>query len=788
MSKKFLFTCFFLVIALITNAQFRINGFVADSISHEYLIGANIANTKTLKGVSTDNNGYFSMITNYGQISISFIGYKTQTMNIVSDTLIGIQLVPGENIDEVIIKYTNKKQFNVSTLSIKELENLPTVGGKPDVLKSLQLLPGIQTQSEGSSLLNVRGGNPGENLYLLDNIQLIYVNHLGGFLSVFNPDIISNVELFKGAFPAKYGEKLSSIVRISQREGDKSKSKGSFSIGMTDASFHLEGPMLNNKGSFIVTGRKTMVDGLYLLATHLTDSDFNMFYGFHDFNSKFSYRYNYKNKFYLYAYQGDDYLNYWTDNKSSNYEKYSFLNFWGNFMTAVRWDHLINNKIFINNTLSYNRYRLKSRNKFTSTTDNDSNYDNFTKSSVKDLTFKSNWKYQILKEYEIQFGTKLSRINYIPNYSSESDISTSSNSNTAAIFIENHFEILNHINIDAGLRSVYYNNEDFNDFALEPRFSIQVNTGNNSFNASIQNVNQFSHLLFSSGNSLTNEIWIPATSTILPSQSWQYSLGWQYQTNNGKFSLESNIYYKTLNQLAMYKTGYSYLLGDTNWETKVEKNGQGKAKGFELLLRKNKGNWTGFLAYNYSNSLRKYTNINDGNWFVFDYDRPHNITLSLYNQLNQRWDFSAIWNYQTGLPYTPVLGRQLLPNLSGSEITYDEEYIYGDWNSERMLAYHRLDVSFKYNKINKKGRKVIWSFGVYNLYNRKNAAAYYYGTSPNGYSYNIENPNIKQYKISYFPVWPSVTYKVFFDGRKNNEKTEKESLKNRFIKYLKYEK
>jgi hypothetical protein len=228
-------------------SQYRVAGFVKDQLTGERLIGAHVFEPGTTNGVSANNFGYFSLITKNGNIRVSFIGYKTAELNFSCDTLVHVSLEAGEMLDEVVVKSELSKRFNVTSLSSQEMLNIPTLGGKPDVMKAMQLMPGIQSQQEGSSLLNVRGGNPGENLYLIDNVPLIYVNHLGGFMSVFNPEMINGLEVYKGGFPAKYGGKLSSVVSITQREGDNSKTKGSLSFGVTDASFSIEGPLLNKK-------------------------------------------------------------------------------------------------------------------------------------------------------------------------------------------------------------------------------------------------------------------------------------------------------------------------------------------------------------------------------------------------------------------------------------------------------------------------------------------------------------------------------------------------------------
>jgi hypothetical protein len=756
-------------------AQHHVSGFVSDKLTGERLIGANIVETGATNGTSTDNNGYFSLITKDKSIQISFIGYKSSTVQFSSDTLAHILLEGGQELEEITVKGKQLKRFNVSTLSHQEMLNIPSLGGKPDVLKALQLLPGIQSQQEGSSLLNVRGGNPGENLYLIDNTPLIYVNHLGGFASVFNPDMINNIEVYKGGFPAKYGGKLSSIVAITQREGDKSKLKGSFGIGVTDASFSIEGPLLNNKASFIVTGRKTLIDLFMLAASGLIEgNEVFVMYGFHDMNGKFSWHPDEKNSFYLNVYQGDDYMNFWNKDRKKNKEKFSLTNSWGNWLVAARWNRVMSPRLFVDNTFSYTHYRLKVLSSYNSTSIIDTvNYSNEYYSSVRDLSLRSDWQYKLMKEWNLDFGAKATLYNHIPNKTtlSESTINTpfeTINTSETSVYLNNRFTLFNVIDADAGARLVNYRSGSYNHLSIEPRLMVNARISPSQIlNFTYQKVNQFAHLVFTSGSIMNNEIWIPADKNITPSNSTQFSLGWKGQFFNETIESEVNLYYKELNHLATYKEGYSNLMGDGGWRSKVETGGSGKAKGAEVLVRKLKGKWTGFLGYTFSNATRMFPGIIKGKEYLFDYDRPHSLSINLNRKINEKWSFNASWVYQTGLPYTPVVGRQLTPGTKtgeNGEIEYSEAFIYGERNSARLKDYHRLDIGATLTTKTKHGRKAQWNFSVYNAYNRHNPAAYYYGYDKDGFvRYDHENYKpLNQYQISFFPIIPSVSYKVFF--------------------------
>lgn len=520
--KIFISTLFICLFFNSAYAQYRVAGFVKDRQTGEKLIGANVIEPGTNNGVSTNNYGYFSLITKKGNIRVSFIGYKTVELNFSGDTLLHVSLEAGEMLEEVVVKGEQSIRFNVTTLSRQEMFNIPTLGGKPDIMKALQLMPGIQAQQEGSSLLNVRGGNPGENLYLIDNVPLIYVNHLGGFMSVFNPEMINGLEVYKGGFPAKYGGKLSSIVSITQREGDNSKTKGSLSFGVTDASFSIEGPLLNKKASFIVTGRKTLIDPLMILISALANGgDFYVFYGFHDINGKLSYHPDPKNNFYLNIYQGDDYINYWNKKEKITDERFRLGNTWGNWLISARWNRLFSPRLFADNTLSYTRYRLNVLSSYYSKTSSDTiDFKYKYTSTVQDVTLRSDWQFKFLKNWDIDYGAKASLYTYIPNKTMINGKTTNLgfdqiNTVELSLYLSNRFTLFNTVNGDVGARLVNYNSGGLNELALEPRLMLNSQIfKNQTLNVTFQKVNQFSHLAFTSGSILNNEVWIPPGKTL----------------------------------------------------------------------------------------------------------------------------------------------------------------------------------------------------------------------------------------------------------------------------------
>lgn len=791
MSKIYLITIFILSFC-INNiySQINVSGFVKDAETGEVLIGVNIVDAKSGEGTVSNNAGYFSLkINNESKIKVSHIGYAEQEIsaNFNADTLLNIFLAPGVVLKEVSVYAKTQESYNVSKLSAKEIKNIPALGGVPDVFRAVQMLPGITGQSEASSMLIVRGGDPGQNLYLLDNTPLIYVNHLGGFLSVFNPDIINDISVMKGGFPAQYGGKLSSIVDITQRSGNTKEHKGSFGVGITDINLTLEGPMSEN-ASYIVTARKTVYDLLFLAASSLSNGNAStVAYGFHDINTKLTWNPDKKNKFFLNLYQGDDYFI--TSSKPESVfsnEKSTLTNVWGNFLVAGNWNYVASSKLFAESGVSFTRYRLKD--KQTLEEANDFNYKNIFKSSVDDIALRSNWSYHLSNFYKIKFGGQHSFLRHNPYNLKQSGFLNSDerrveNSNHTALYLENKISIAKILDFNIGLRGVHYSNQSFNKQMLEPRASFTVKYSNKiKTNLSYMQINQTSHLLFApSVNILANEIWIPASEEIQPSHSKQYSISNYFDFASFMFSAEVSAYYKTMSNLASYKEGAVNIKQDIAWESLIETGGNSESYGVEVLLKKNYGDWTGNISYSWSETKRQFDNINQGKEYWYEYHRPHIFSIFLNRQLNEKWVFNIAWVFQSGLPYTPVIGRQyaIIPKLydENGYPVYEEVFIYGDRNSAKMKDYHRLDIGLSYKKKTKHGLDAIWTFSVFNAYCRQN---------PNMVYYNVDNSDqfiVNQtndvyrpqnfYQVSLFPIIPAVSYKVYFNKTENKTKKKK---------------
>jgi hypothetical protein len=770
-------------------AQQRINvsGFVKSKDNGERLIGAYITEEGTLNGTTSDYNGYFNLVVwNNPSLKVSFIGFEDKILNlyISNDTILEVALSGNiEHLSEVTINAERKRNTNISTLNYVQMTQTPALGGKPDVSKILQLLPGISSQKEGSSLMIVRGGDPGQNLYLFDNVPIIYVNHLGGFMSVFNPEMINNIDVYKGGFPSRYGGKLSSVMDITHREGDYSTYKGSFSAGITDLSFNFEGPAGIKNASFIIGARKTLFDPLMALIgiSQYSAGDYIIAYGFHDFNGKISWKPDKKNSMSLNFYQGDDYLNYWSLRK----DKYRMGDIWGNWLLSAKYNRILSPRLFSSSNISFTRYRLKEFMKYTLLDqDTTTTYNGSYKSSVRDMSLRSAIKYTVSESWFADFGIQFSYLSLIPNdtYFSTQIFQNETkpvNLFESAIYADNKLILNDKWSLTPGFRLSNHLSNGFSDFSFEPRLNADMQfSENHSISLSYMKVSQYSHLVFTTGSIMNNEIWIPAGKKIPPAKSDQLTAGWNGSFMRGMFSSELSFYYKDMYNLSTYKDGYTSLMGDENWITKIETGGKGKSVGVEFHVKKNSGNWTGFISYVHSMTTRQFSNINAGKQYIFDYNRPNNFSVNLNRKIKSNLNLNLVWVYQTGLPYTEAIGRQYIPSvtndLAGDDFFY-EGLIYGERNGASMKDYHRLDVGLTWSHYNRRYNKVDWNFSIYNLYNRHNPVLYYYNTDKSMDLYSSQWNNdfkpLSLYQLSLFPVIPSVSYKVYFDPEARKART-----------------
>jgi len=770
-----------------SSKKYTISGYVYDKQSGEALISASVYDKKSMKGTITNNYGFYSLTLpgGYVELTFSFIGYVSITKKIKLDKNISINF-NGE-ISNVLeeVKIVSKKgenvvnstQMSVNKIPVSEIKKLPVLLGEVDIIKTIQLLPGVQSGSEGSSGLYVRGGGPDQNLILLDGVPVYNVNHLFGFFSVFNADAISSVTLVKGGYPARYGGRLSSVLDIRMKEGSIKKIKGEGSIGLIASKLTIEGPVINEKTSFIVSGRRTYIDLLSLpIQKSIPNNTATGGYYFYDMTAKINHRFSERSRLFLSTYMGSDKA--YAKNKEKyidndvKYENKSIFNLkWGNITSALRWNYKLNDKLFSNTTFTYSKYKFdvgekytetKTQNNITTETLSSFNYN----SGIDDITGKIDLDYYPNPTNNIKLGlgdiyhTFNPGINvYKATTNDTSTIDTSFGNrpiyaHEVFAYIEDDIRLGARLKTNIGLRYSGFSVKNKYYDAFEPRMAVRFLVNEDlSLKASYTMMTQYILLLTNSSIGLPTDLWLPVTDKIKPMQATQYAIGSAYKLNS-KVDITLEGFYKEMSNLIEYKEGASFFDNTTDWQDKIEE-GKGWAYGGELLIEKKKGKTTGWIGYTLSWSLRQFDNISFGEVFPYRYDRRHDISIVVMHKFSKKIDIGITWVYGTGNAVT--LAVEKYPSfftVSETGGSYDSKEIehYDNRNGYRMPAYHRLDIGVNFNKDTKWGHRT-WSVGVYNAYNRKNPFYLAFG-------YNNNHRVLKQYSL--FPMIPSIRYSFKF--------------------------
>ena len=772
--------------AAMAQDNITISGLVKDKNSGEPLIGANIIVAQIQNGATSNAYGFYSISVIKKKAAIikaSYVGYKPfrEEIDLSTNVHYDILLEPGIEIDEVKVSaekpIEERIEMGMVELPVSYVKNMPMFG-EPDVLKAMQLLPGVQAGSDGRSGLYVRGGSPDQNLFLLDGTPLYYVNHLGGFVSMFQPDILKNIKLYKGGFPARFGGRLSSVVDLRMKEGNKKEFHGSYGIGVISGDITLEGPIKNDKTSFIVSLRRVWADLLLRPLSKIAFRYGSMGYNFYDFYGKISHEIDQQNRLYFSLYGGDDRLGFFFNvrkDKTRSNTKY----IWGNILSTLRWNRIYNQKLNGDITLLYTRYRYK--NKLFYKTDGEKG-ENLYKTGVHNLGVKADFNWYALRNYKIAFGGGVSRNWFIPGQITTKSIENGDNITTEVgtenrtqalntyCYLENEFSPVKWWTVNIGARLANFNVEDKNYFSVQPRFLSNIVVENiGAFKLGYTRMTQSVHMLTYSGNAFPTDIWLPSTTEIPPAVSTQFSVGYSKSIKDGKYELSIELYNKEMENLVEVKGGIP-LVNSNSWEQNVEQNGFGKSKGIEFFLQKKHGKTTGWASYTLSKAERQFDNIDNGKAYAFKYDRRHDFSIVFNQQLKNNIDFSATWVYGSGYPTTLHNGcyvaiKPSYYNIEASDAnifeTTGEAYLYPGKNWLRMRDYHRLDLglNFRKNKKDKKGRDIVrtWTVGIYNAYNRQNAVFYYFDHK----DLDSENP-IVLYQQSGFPVLPTIKYSVKF--------------------------
>jgi len=768
-----------------------VSGYITDSGSGEHIIGATITSSGNYSYAITNSYGYFILMLNSSKDSIklqaSLVGFSPSFISIIPDHdyKINFRLISRNILDEVIVSaeksimYEKRKEMSVVSVPVAKINIMPSLGGESDLLKSLQLMPGIQSGNEASSGLYVRGGSPDQNLVIIDDAPVYYINHLGGFVSTFNSDAINSMKLIKGGFPAHYGNRLSSVLDIKMKEGNMKESHGSWMIGMIACKVMLEGPIKKDTTSYMISARRLMYDLITRPLTALSTGGVSSGYNFYDLNAKVNHIISPKDRLYLSFYTGGDKI--LTKDKTHDYVNKTILE-WGNILGSLRWNHLYGEKLFSNLTVYSTRFRLS--NEFSNTY----SYDNTKEktmssywSGIVDLSAKIDYEYFVNQNYQLKFGGTSIYHQFNPNITTYQTTENSVAVDTAfgskkqrgfenAIYLENEIAIGTRFFTNIGLRVTNYQTPNRNYISYEPRFlSTYLISKNLLLKASYSSMNQYVHLLTGSGPNMQNDIWVPVTDEIAPSYSQQFAIGLEKTFRNGEYEVSLEGYKKYMTNLITYKDGVAILSSTTDWQTQVETNGTGKSYGIEFLLQKTKGPITGWIAYTYSKTTRQFENKNYGRRFPYKYDRTHDISIVYLQKIKSNIQLSATWVYGTGNPYTLATDKYIMmtnpdDNLNQGTAYYNYGQSYNDLNSYRMRAYHKLDVGINFYKSVRHGERT-WSINIYNVYNRQNPYYYFLETNAEFDQSGKEIPGsgktvLKQQ--SYFPIIPSVSYSIKF--------------------------
>lgn len=773
--RKFSIPLLFLLLPLLSIAQekFTVSGRIFEEGSGESLIGVNVYIPGTSIGTVSNQYGFYSITLKSDtpvMLRYSYVGFQDVEKVFASgkDAETDIFLSSTINLEEVVISADKPDMISqIPTMSsvevpIEQIKAIPALLGEKDVFKALQLLPGVQKGQEGSSGFYVRGGGPDQNLIILDDATVYNANHLFGFFSIFNGDALKSVELMTGGFPARYGGRLSSVVEMNMKDGNREKFGGEAGIGLISSRLTLEGPIVKNKSSFLVSGRRTYLD---IITRPFFNSEDGVFgYYFYDLNAKVNYEFDKNNRVYLSGYFGRDKFHF----SESGTDAFSAGLFWQNATSTARWNHVFNNRLFSNMSGIFSIYGMKIYE------EEDFDSGSFSleyKSGIRDFAFKYDFQFLPKPEHTIRFGLHSTSHRFKPsavviedtgNNEFTSDI-TAINAQESGLYVEDEWKF-GRWKGNTGFRlSHYYCNEQHY-LRPEPRlmFAYILNE-KSSLKGSWALMNQYVHLLSNTGLGLPTDLWVPATDNVMPQNSWQAAVGYARDLSMPGFSLSVEGYYKKSQDVIGYKEGASFLLiGDPSeaeqmsWENNVT-NGNAESYGAEILLQKKLGKWTGWAAYTLSWTWLQFDEVNSGERYFAKYDRRHDISLvSIYN-FTKELSINAVWVFSSGnaisLPQETYYAS-IDYDDSGPYTVNNSHYVtyYGPKNAFRMNPYHRLDIGFQFHKELKRGSRT-FEFSVYNLYNRKNPFFYYIDyVDQNGQSTSV----LKQ--VSLFPMIPSVSY------------------------------
>ena len=794
--NKILLHIFFIPLLCLSQEYMTISGYVKDASTGEVLIGANVIVLELKSGRSTNNYGFFSITVPEGEYTLesSYIGYsnlkkqvnpnlidslKTITLNLNSSSFITQEVVLKAKKEDANIKNADMGKIE---LEIETLDQIPVLAGEKDILKTIQLLPGVQAGSEGTSGFYVRGGGPDQNLILLDEAVVYNASHLFGFFSVFNSDAINNIDLIKGSMPANYGGRLASVLDINMKDGNNKKFGAEGGIGLISSRLTIEGPIKKDTSSFIISGRRTYFDVLakpYVDTTSFAGSG----YYFYDLTTKFNYIISEKDKLYLSGYFGRDVFTF-------NSQEWGFnVNIpWGNATASLRWNHLFNNKLFMNTSLIFSDYNFELN--AGQELEGIPSSETVMFSGIRDYNLKSDLSYYPNLQHQIKGG-----VNYIFHKFNPTSFSGTYDdlvfeeiinhyAHEYAFYINDEYNVNEKLLINFGLRwsgfiqvgpferyvkdgsnqigqvstdSVikYKNGEVVENYGgLEPRISMRylLNETTSLKMGAVQNY-QYIHLASLASSSLPTDVWLPSSDIVAPQFGRQFSLGLYKNFSDNTYETSIEGYYKTMDNLVEYSE--SYVPGLSIGVDNVDNNltfGTGESYGLEFFIAKKRGNINGWIGYTLSKTTREFENLNNGQEYFSKYDRLHDLSFVLNYQITKRLNFSTVFVYATGNSLT-------IPNsvfvMDGNLITQ-----WGERNNYRMEPYHRMDVALTLKNKETKKYDSSWTLSIYNVYNRQNPYFIYF--EPDGVLSPGQDVQITAQQVSLFPIIPSISWNFNF--------------------------
>jgi outer membrane cobalamin receptor len=781
---------------LSTYSQRSISGFIRDEATGENLVGAAVLDQRSGAGTASNPFGHYSLQikTDSVQMIFSYVGYQRASLSfrLRGDTTINIDLKQAV-LDEVVVNATRTEDIQQTTsmskftIPVEQIKSIPTLFGERDVIKVLQLLPGVQGGSEGNSGLYVRGGGPDQNLILLDGVPIYNASHLYGFFSTFNADAINHIELVKGGFPARYGGRLSSVVDVTMREGNKEHVKGRASIGIISSKVLLEGPIDKNS-TFLVSARRSYLNLLKSGIFSKSPGQIANKYFLYDLNGRFNYRVNKNNRIFLSAYNGGDVANSGSGEKfEDEHESYandqqSAIN-WGNTLVALRWNHVYGPRLFSNISTTYSKYHFSTStdiHRILTDKDKGETDERYYKydygSGIEDIVAKVDFDYVPAEQHYIRFGSGITHHNFTPGVlairtkdeiDSSKFTTTAVSANEAFVYFEDDITINSKLRVNAGIHTAAFFVQGKTYHSVQPRVSARYLLNDKvSLKASYATMNQFVHLLTNAGIGLPTDLWVPSTSLIKPQHSQQFALG-AAGTLKNDFEVSWEAYYKDMRNVIEYKDGASYLDLDQDWQKKVE-IGRGNSYGTELFIQKKVGKVNGWIGYTLSWTNRQFDNLNNGKWFPYRYDRRHDLKIAGTWHAFKNFELGSVWVYGTGNAVTiPLVSYPAAVNddfpyyesgfsgapdrLAGQAST--PVYYAASRNNYRTRAYHRMDISATYSIV---GPRISHEFNIsiYNVYARKNP--YYLQ-----FAYDDQGHKVLR-QVSLVTIVPSISYSINF--------------------------